>query len=225
MSNHDTESLRSGVGKQQKGSVVDGSEVDDMRSSLGGSHLGYAGKKPPAAPAKSEAVELPQEMMLELVQAFCRDTRSDPASAAADKFRNSLITNAGDSAVRLRNSRLGMHSGVCMGKVFKTHPLATLDLQGNVMRDVGAIALIALLRGHETLKHLTLGYPPRPTSFRCDRSPTRADSQVKCFHRLANKIGESTLESRQKTMVNSMCGSPDELAAFYILYRQVFQVP
>eukprot|EP00290_Baffinella_frigidus_P024785 CAMPEP_0180255280 /NCGR_PEP_ID=MMETSP0987-20121128/40639_1 /TAXON_ID=697907 /ORGANISM="non described non described, Strain CCMP2293" /LENGTH=698 /DNA_ID=CAMNT_0022224383 /DNA_START=65 /DNA_END=2158 /DNA_ORIENTATION=- len=157
MSAHDTESVRSGHGRQQKGSVVDGSEVDDVRSSMGGSHLGYAGKKAPAAPAKPEAVELPQEMMLELVQAFCRDTRSDPASAAADKFRNSLITNAGDSSVRLRNSRLGMHSGVCMGKVFKTHPLATLDLQGNVMRDVGAIALIALLRGHETLRNLTLG--------------------------------------------------------------------
>ena len=50
-----------------------------------------------------------------------------------------------------------MHSGVAMGKALKSHPLATLDLHGNVLRDGGAIAMIALLRGHDTLRHIFLG--------------------------------------------------------------------
>jgi len=160
MSAHDTESIRSGAGRQARGSNIDGSEMDDQRSSAGGSHVGQQGRKSAAAATKGETVEvveLPAEVMAELVQAFCRDTRCEQTSAAADKFRNSLITNAGDSAVKLRNSRLGMHSGVAMGKALKSHPLATLDLHGNVLRDVGAIALVALLRGHDTLRHIFLG--------------------------------------------------------------------
>jgi hypothetical protein len=159
MSAHDTESIRSGAGRQARGSNIDGSEMDDQRSSAGGSHVGQQGRKSAAAATKGETVEveLPAEVMAELVQAFCRDTRCEQTSAAADKFRNSLITNAGDSAVKLRNSRLGMHSGVAMGKALKSHPLATLDLHGNVLRDGGAIALIALLRGHDTLRHIFLG--------------------------------------------------------------------
>eukprot|EP00281_Chroomonas_sp_CCMP1168_P023965 CAMPEP_0206228260 /NCGR_PEP_ID=MMETSP0047_2-20121206/9076_1 /ASSEMBLY_ACC=CAM_ASM_000192 /TAXON_ID=195065 /ORGANISM="Chroomonas mesostigmatica_cf, Strain CCMP1168" /LENGTH=697 /DNA_ID=CAMNT_0053651495 /DNA_START=45 /DNA_END=2138 /DNA_ORIENTATION=- len=100
---------------------------------------------------------LSPEALSDLVQAFCRDTRTDAASSSAEKFKHALITNAAQSHIKLRQRRLGMHCGVCLSKILKNHMLTTLDLYGNVLRDVGAIALLQLLRAHATLAHLTLG--------------------------------------------------------------------
>ncbi|EKX36511.1 hypothetical protein GUITHDRAFT_165715 [Guillardia theta CCMP2712] len=101
--------------------------------------------------------EMQAEVVEDLCLAFCRDTRSDSSSTAAEKFRHALITNANGEEVRLNQLRLGIHSGVALSKALKTMMLSSLNLHGNVLRDVGAIALLQLLRGHETLRHLNLG--------------------------------------------------------------------
>jgi Ran GTPase-activating protein (RanGAP) involved in mRNA processing and transport len=96
-------------------------------------------------------------VVAELCGAFCRDSGSDERSTATEKFRHVLITNANDEMMCFQHMRLGTHSGVCLSKVLKGHPLSTLDLFGNVIRDVGAIALLQLVRSQQTIKHLNLG--------------------------------------------------------------------
>jgi len=97
------------------------------------------------------------EVVGELCAAFCRDSGSEDKSVATEKFRHALITNANDETIRIQNMRLGTHIGVCLSKVLKNHPLSTLDLFGNVIRDVGTIALLQLIRVQPTIKHLNLG--------------------------------------------------------------------
>jgi hypothetical protein len=97
------------------------------------------------------------ENVADLVAAFCRDTRTDTKSTGAEKFEHAIITSAAQNAITLRQRRLGMHCGVCLSKILKTHLLDTLDLYGNVLRDVGATALLQLVRSHRTLKHINLG--------------------------------------------------------------------
>ena len=100
---------------------------------------------------------LSAEVVAELAAAFCRDTGGDNKSAATEKFRHSLITNANNESIAIQSMRLGTQSAVCLSKVLKNHPLSTLDLFGNVVRDVGAIALLQLVRAQPSIKHLNLG--------------------------------------------------------------------
>ena len=116
------------------------------------------GKKPEEGEKRAAGREsLSTEVVAELCGAFCRDSGSDDKSTATEKFRHVLITNANDETIRFQHMRLGTHSGVCLSKVLKGHPLSTLDLFGNVIRDVGAIALLHLVRTQPTIKHLNLG--------------------------------------------------------------------
>jgi len=106
---------------------------------------------------KGSRETLSTQFVTELCTAFCRDSGSEEKSAAAEKFRHVLITNANDEAVRIQSMRVGTHIAVCLSKVLKGHPLSTLDLYNNCIRDVGAIALLQLIRVQSTIRHLNIG--------------------------------------------------------------------
>ena len=106
---------------------------------------------------KGSRETLSTQFVTELCTAFCRDSGSEEKSAAAEKFRHVLITNANDEAVRIQSMRVGTHMAVCLSKVLKGHPLSTLDLYNNCIRDVGAIALLQLIRVQPTIRHLNIG--------------------------------------------------------------------
>ena len=84
---------------------------------------------------------LPASLSIPHCPAYCLPiscASAFPALHRRPSYRHVLITNANDETIRIQNMRLGTHSGVCLSRVLKGHPLVTLDLFGNVIRDVGA---------------------------------------------------------------------------------------
>ncbi len=142
------------IGGETKGEGTQGGSSGGKRASFIG---GVGDAKKADVDKKGSRETLSTQFVTELCTAFCRDSGSEDKSAAAEKFRHVLITNANDEAVRIQSMRVGTHIAVCLSKVLKGHPLSTLDLYNNCIRDVGAIALLQLIRVQPTIRHLNIG--------------------------------------------------------------------
>ena len=142
--------------------TVDAATIDDALARAGVKISGLVLDSNESPAAETEKINIPTgdftpEIVNELVSAFCRDTRTEAASSSAEKFRHALLTNSTAQCIKLRSHRLGMHSGVYLSKILKLLPVLQLDLYGNVLRDVGATAVLQAASDHPTLRQLSLG--------------------------------------------------------------------